>query len=136
MRISGDAPIILLQISDTEKIETRVILQKDIGPVSLILNPIFEKNMSGDVEEGVELEYAAGIYFEDATPWVTPGLEFYGDVGPLGDLDSAADQQHFVLPAAKINLPEEVSVDVGYGFGLTKGSDDQVLKVIIEKELE
>jgi hypothetical protein len=122
--------------SDTEKIETRVILEKDIGPVSVILNPVFEKNISGEVEEGMELEYAAGLYVNDAIPSVTPGLEFYGDIGPLSDLDPADEQQHYVVPAVKIGLPEEMSLDVGYGFGLTRGSDDQVLKVIFEIETD
>jgi len=122
--------------SDSEKIEARVILQKDVGPVSVILNPIFEKNLSGDVEEGVELEYAAGLYYSDAWSRITPGVEFYGEVGELGDLKPSDEQEHFIFPAAKIRLPEEFSVDVGYGFGLTRASDDQVLKVIFEKELD
>jgi hypothetical protein len=122
--------------SDNEKIEARVILEKDVGPVAVILNPIFEKNISGEVEEGVELEYAAGIYLSDLLPWLTPGVEFYGEVGELGDMEPADEQEHFVFPAVKVRLPEEMAVDLGYGFGLTRGSDDQVLKVILEMEMD
>lgn len=131
---------------DSEKIETRVILEKDLGPVAIILNPIFDKKISGktvclgdvcesDVGEGMEFEYAAGLYYR-ATPWLTPGLEFYGEMGELSDLNPVDEQEHFIFPVAKFKLPHGVSLDAGYGFGLTDDSDDQVVKVILAHEFE
>ena len=120
---------------ESEKVETRVILEKDLGPIAIVLNPIFDKNISGGVEEGMEFEYAAGLYYR-ATPWLTPGIEFYGEMGELSDLNPVDEQEHFIFPAAKFKFPHDVGLDVGYGFGLTDDSDDQVLKVILELEFE
>jgi len=120
---------------ESEKVETRVILEKDLGPIAIVLNPIFDKNISGGVEEGMEFEYAAGLYYR-ATPWLTPGIEFYGEMGELSDLNPVDEQEHFIFPAAKFRFSRRVGLDVGYGFGLTDDSDDQVLKVILELEFE
>jgi hypothetical protein len=120
---------------EDEKIETRVILQKDLGPVSIKLNPIFEKKISGEVEEGMEFEYAAGLYVNTGNR-VTPGLEFFGELGELSDLHPLDEQEHFIFPMVKIKLPHGLKLDAGYGFGLTDHSDDQVVKIIIEHEFE
>jgi hypothetical protein len=121
---------------ENEKIETRVILEKNFGPLAVILNPILDKNLSGDdVEEGMEFEYAAGIYYQ-VTPWLKPGVEFYGEMGELSDLKPKDKQEHFIFPTAKVKLPHHMGLEVGYGFGLTNDSDDQVIKVILELALE
>jgi hypothetical protein len=120
--------------SDGEKIETRVILEKDIGQVSIMLNPIFEKDISGpEVDGGMEFEYAAGLYYR-ATPLLTPGVEFYGVMGELSDLKPKSQQEHYVFPRLGVKLAHRVKLDLGYGFGLTKASDNQVIKAILELE--
>lgn len=120
--------------SDGEKIETRVILEKDLGQVSILLNPIFEKHVSGpDVDEGMEFEYATGLYYR-ATPRLTPGVEFYGKMGEFSNLKPKNQQEHYVFPSLRIKYGHRVALGVGYGFGLTQASDDQILKAILEFE--
>ncbi len=121
--------------SASEKVETRVILQKDIGQWSLIANPIFDKAVSGEVEEGLEFEYAAAVYYRWSVRW-TPGVEFYGDIGELADPHSKRAQQHYIFPRVGIKLEPRVALDLGYGFGLTRASDDQILKAIVEIEFQ
>jgi hypothetical protein len=120
--------------SDAEKIETRVILEKDIRQVSIMLNPIFEKDVSGsEVDAGMEFEYAAGLYYR-ATPLLTPGLEFYGVMGELSDMKPKDQQEHYIFPRLGLKLGHRLKFDLGYGFGLTKASDDQVIKANVELE--
>jgi hypothetical protein len=120
--------------SESEKIETRIILEKDIGRVSIMLNPIFEKNVSGpDVGEGMEAEYGAGFYYR-ATPQLTPGVEFYGVMGPLSNMKPKDQQAHYIFPRLGVKLGHRLKFDLGYGFGMTKASDDQVIKAIVELE--
>jgi hypothetical protein len=120
--------------SDAEKIETRVILEKDIRQISIMLNPIFEKDVSGsEVDAGMEFEYAAGLYLR-ATPLLTPGLEFYGVMGELSDMKPKDQQEHYVFPRLGVNFGHRLKFDLGYGFGLTKASDDQIIKAIVELE--
>jgi hypothetical protein len=120
--------------SANEELEARVILEKDLGQFSIVVNPIFEKDVSGpEVDQGMEFQYATGLYYR-ASPRLTPGVEFYGDMGPLGQLDPKSQQQHYIFPRLGLKFSRSVNLDIGYGFGLTKGSDDQVIKAILEFE--
>jgi len=122
------------QFSDSEKIETRVILEKDIDRVSIMLNPIFEKDVSGpDVNDGMEFDYAAGVYLR-ATPQLAPGVEFYGSLGELSNFKPKDQQEHYIFPRLGIHFFHGITLDVGYGFGLTQASDDQIVKAILEFE--
>jgi len=120
--------------SDAEKIETRIILEKDIRQISIILNPIFEKDVSGaEVDAGMEFEYASGLYYR-ATPWLTPGVEFYGVMGELSDMKPKDQQEHYIFPRLGFKFQHRLGLDIGYGFGLTQASDDRVIKAILELE--
>jgi hypothetical protein len=132
--IEVEYEIPLKKYLDGETVETRVILEKDIGRFTLLLNPIFEKTVSGpNVDEGMDFQYASGFYYR-ATRRLTPGVEFYGDMGPLDNLNPKSQQEHYVFPRLGLKFPHSVSLDIGYGFGLTKASDDQVIKAILEFE--
>src|SRR5215470_6459587 len=71
------------------ELELRPIVEKDIGPVEIDLNPIFEKAIfvGPDKNKGFEFGYVAGIYYRYAR-WLTPGLEFYGGIGLIDDVDT------------------------------------------------
>ncbi|MEW6683882.1 MAG: hypothetical protein AB1451_13340 [Nitrospirota bacterium] len=115
-----------------EKLETRLIFEKTFAPVNVRINPIFEKTFStADVEEGVEFEYAAGVY----TPMgpVRLGLEFYGSLGQFSDWKPWDAQTHYLFPAAKFPLGP-TDVDFGVGVGLTQASDDLLVKTIVAYE--
>lgn len=118
-----------------EKLETRIILEKQLGENTLRLNPKLEKVMSGpDVEEGLELAYSAGVYrpFREG---MKIGLELHGELGEWVDTKSPDDQEHYVLPAVTVELMEHLEWNVGVAFGLTDASDDAVVKSILEWEL-
>ena len=116
-----------------EKIETRLILEKTLVPFVIRLNPILEKTLSGaDVEEGVELEYAAGVYAP--IDRVRVGLEAYGKFGEMRDWKPWDAQEHYLFPDVEFHLGPHVEVDLGVGVGLTKASDDLVVKTILEYE--
>lgn len=115
-----------------EKIEVRLILEKQLGPSVLRLNPKVEKVWSGpDVEEGLEFEYGASLY-TNMTPQLKPGIELYGSLGELVNVKSSDEQQHYVVPAMSWQLLPHVNWNLGVAFGLTDASDDVVVKSIIE----
>lgn len=115
-----------------EKLEARIILEKTIGAVVLTLNPKLEKMLSGpDVEEGMEFEYAASLYFNLNPQW-RPGIEFHGNMGEWVNFKSPDDQQHYLVPAVTWKVLPHVGWNLGVAFGLTDASDDVVVKSIIE----
>jgi hypothetical protein len=114
-----------------EHLEARMILEKNMGFLQVRLNPILDKNLSGtgDVEEGLEFEYALGIYLKPLKV-LQPGLEFYGEMGEVGDWKKLDNQEHFIFPTLKLKLPMRLEIETGIGFGLTADSDDLVVKGI------
>lgn len=116
-----------------EKFETRLILEKTLVPFVIRLNPIIEKALSGaDVEEGVELEYAAGLYAP--INGLRVGLEAYGKFGEMRDWKPWDAQEHYLVPDVGFHLGPHIEVDLGVGVGLTKASDDLLVKTVLEYE--
>jgi len=116
-----------------EKLEARLIFEKDLLPFVVRLNPILEKTLSGaDVNEGVELEYAAGVYTPVGA--VKVGLEAYGKLGEFGNLKPWDAQEHYVFPDVEFRLGRHVEMNLGVGMGLTQASDDLLVKTIIKYE--
>jgi hypothetical protein len=115
---------------DNEHLESRIILEKNIGPLQVRLNPILDKNLSGsDVDEGMEFEYAMGVYLKTLEA-LKLGLEFFGEMGEIGNFKKLDDQEHFIFPTLKMDLPMHLEAETGVGFGLTDQSDDLVIKGI------
>jgi PAS domain-containing protein len=118
----------------TLEFEMRIPMQKDIGPVSIMFNPIFEKPVTGpDRHLGFEFGYSAGIYYR----WlkaISPGVEFYGGIGLSTNPDPHSEQQHYIFPVVKGDLPHGLEYNFGVGIGLTTGSDPVVVKFNLELE--
>lgn len=125
---------------DYEELELRLILEKDMGALRIDFNPIFEKKTSGSgVNEGVEFNYALGIYylnneegiFATKNLVIQPGIEFYGKMGEISDFKSVSDQSHYIFPTLDLFIGQRVHWHTGIGFGLTGKSDDITLKSIV-----
>jgi hypothetical protein len=116
------------------ELELRPIMEKDLGPFSIMVDPIFEKPLLGpDKNKGFEFGYVSGIYYR----WLhdlSPGIEFYGGAGLIDDSDPLSEQQHYIFPVIWGHLPYGAEYNVGPGFGLTRGSDRVIVKFNLELE--
>ena len=111
------------------EIELRPIIEKDLGPWSIVANPIFEKPVftGPDRNKGFQFGYASGIYYR----WMrklSPGIEFYGAPGNIDDNTPLKQQEHYIFPVLWGSLPYGIEYNVGPGFGLTRGSDQIIMK--------
>jgi hypothetical protein len=115
--------------------EFKPIIEKDFKRFEIDLNPKFEKAIfvGPDKNKGFEFGYAAGIYYNVAR-WMSPGLEFYGAIGLIDGIDPLAEQQHYLFPVLRGELPWDLEYSVGPGIGLTRGSDQVIVKLNIELE--
>ena len=116
--------------------ELRIPMQKDFGPVSIMINPIFEKPVfiGPERNKGFEFGYSAGIYYR----WMrafSPGVEFYGGIGNINNPEPRKEQQHYIFPVVQGELPYGIEYNFGVGIGLTTGSDPVIVKfnVALEK---
>jgi hypothetical protein len=117
------------------ELELRPIIARDFRRFEIALNPIFEKAVfvGPDKNKGFEFGYAAGIYY-DWMRSISPGLEFYGALGLIDDNDPLRQQQHYIFPVLKGELPGGIEYNVGPGIGLTRGSDRVITKLNLELE--
>jgi hypothetical protein len=116
------------------ELEFRPILEKDIGRLSVLVNPKFEKVLAGaGHNQGVEFGYVAGLRYR----WIrrlSPALEFYGGTGLIDQPDPIREQQHYIFPAIWGELPRGIEYNFGVGYGLTRGSDHLIVKFNLELE--
>ena len=119
---------------DNLSAEMRLILEKDLGAFTVQINPIFEKSLSGESTNiGTEFSYAAKTLYR-WRPWLKPGVEFYGDIGPLSNPDRSSRQAHYVIPEVDLLLARQLKLNTGVGFGLTHGSNSCLIKFNLEYE--
>jgi hypothetical protein len=125
---------------DSEEFEVRLILEKDVGAFRIDFNPIFEKKTSGpEVDEGLEFNYALGIYYLNngegiyfnKNLMIQPGIEFYGKMGEAADLKPWDDQRHYIFPTLDFFIGKRFHWHTGVGFGLTDASDMVTFKSIL-----
>jgi hypothetical protein len=115
----------------TWNVEIRPIIDKVLGPLYVAVNPAFEKSIRGvHSGEGFTFAPSAKIGFE-VIPEVSVGVEYYASLGPATHLDRWNQQQHQVFPALDLNVAPEWEINFGVGFGLTRSTDDLVVKLII-----
>lgn len=116
---------------DTWTLELLPILDKKIEGWYFAFNPTFDRSLRGpSFSKGVEFSPNIKVSY-DIFRSVTAGLEYYGSYGSIGSFDPLQQQEHQLVPTVEFDLPDRWELDVGYAFGLTPGTREQVLKVII-----
>jgi len=111
--------------------EIRPIIGVRNSAYELIVNPIVDLGFGDD--GGAELTPAARIarkLKED----LSVGVEYYTDLGPIGNLLPLAQQQHNIYGVVDFKIGN-FDVDFGVGYGLTRGSDRLMTKLIIGTDL-
>jgi hypothetical protein len=112
-------------------LEIRPIVEKRINKLWLVGDFAFEKPLSGPGTHAGVTFAPSGLISYDLFPWLTPALEYSGDMGPASHLPAAQHQQHFLVPAVNLTLFLQLELNVGVGVGLTTASNGTFLKSII-----
>jgi hypothetical protein len=112
-------------------LELRPILESHPGPFDIVANLAFEKPFSGpQTHDGFQFDPAGEVIYNHLLPWLSPAVEYYGDMGPLSPLAGVQHQQHFLVPAVNLDLDPRLEVNFGVGFGLTRASNGVFIKSI------
>jgi hypothetical protein len=124
---------------DPDAVELGVLLQKDVGPLVFVTNTIFSRKIGQNAGKGIGFEYGAAARY----PWrreVQFAIEAFGEPGRLTGFEKFSDQEHMIGPfvLGKLNigrLPGVFKYEVGYLFGLTRGTPDGTVKWTVEYEI-
>jgi hypothetical protein len=117
---------------DTLELDFHPVVERDFGRFTIVLNPTFEEALVGpDQWQSIGFSYAGKMTYR----WmraISPGIEFYGEIGKITNPLRLSDQQHYLVPTVYVRLPNHVRFNVGVGFGLTSASDDVITKLQLE----
>lgn len=110
--------------------ELTPILGKELGKISLLLNPAFERGLGAgehewEFEPRAKLDYTLGDE-------QSAGLEYYSVFGPLTRFDPSSHQRHQLFATGKTELSSRTEGTIGIGRGLTGNSDRWVISTQLE----
>ena len=89
--------------------------------------------MGPNKNKGLEFGYATGVYY-NCLRKLAPGLEFYGGIGLIDDNDPLQQQQHYDFSTLRGESQGGLEYSLGSGLGLTRRSDQVLLKLNLEFE--
>ena len=119
--------------SDSQELETRIIVGHDFNDLRLKVNPIFGFYTTGSERGQVSLSFASGLYYRRRLAF-QPGLELYDDFGNFGRMPALRNQKHVLFVTGDFHWKPYSWINVGVGAGLTPGSDGLTLKAIYTYE--
>jgi len=104
-------------------------MEKSLGRFTVDVEPQFEKSLSGAGRgQSVELGYVAGLNYKLFSK-LSPGIEFYGGSGPIGNFEPLTEQQHYIFVVLwGKDLSGGFSYNCGAGSGLTPDSERVIVK--------
>jgi len=101
------------------------------GAVYAAVNPIVDVSLAGEGRgEAPSFEPAATICYV-FTGLMSVGVEYYADLGPIGDWSPAREQQHYLYEVINVLRWKRVELNIGVGEGLTDASNPFVAKMIV-----
>jgi hypothetical protein len=134
VRFGGNVELGYMRFAAEENpftLELRPIAETSFGKFTLVANVAFEDPFSGPgAHQGFQFA-PSGVIEYDLCRWVSPALEYYGDMGALKALPSVQSQQHFIVPTVNLHIIENLELNLGIGVGLTRTSNGTFLKSIV-----
>ena len=114
--------------------EIKVLLEKDFGRWTFDINPAFSKVLNGiETSQGWGFGYAAAAVYRWNETW-HPRLDFFGDLGRLSHFAPRQEQIHLISPAVDVKIARGVKAGVGIAFGLTRASEQRLIRTRLEFE--
>ena len=118
-----------------DQLETRLLLSRVQGPVTVNANVIFGREMGPHRNSGIGLGSSAQALYKVNDDF-SVGAEWYGDFGNLNHFSDDHNEQHYVGPTITGELVEfdhsDIEYTVGYYWGLTKSSADQGARIELD----
>lgn len=79
--------------------------------------------------------FAGGLYWR-RYHLVQPGIEYYNQIGPLGQVLALRDQRHALVPTVDLRFIPGLDWNLGLVVGLTPGSDKYTVKSVLSYEFQ
>ena len=116
-----------------DKVEGKLLLEKQWGEVDHILNLILEDDVGPNAEAGLGggLAWSTRVRWK---PYFEPGFEWHSDFKELDDGKSFNEQEHQLGPSVYGKIGDHIKYDLGYLSGISDAAPEGELKWILELE--
>ncbi len=112
-------------------LELRPIVGANYKSFRLVGNFAFEDPFSGPgAHRGMQLDPSGELLYK-LNDWLSPALEYYGDMGSIQPLAKVQEQQHFIVPALNFDFMPQLELNLGVGTGVTRASNGVFVKSIV-----
>ncbi len=121
--------------ADNWTYELRPIIDKQMGPWYVSLNPVLGKSLRGpSAAEPFEFTPNIDVGY-DITKRINFSVEYYGAAGTISHIEPLEDQAHMIFPALNIDFGPQWEFNVGYGTSLNNLSDKHIVKMILGRRV-
>lgn len=111
--------------SNSQEMEARLILDKDLNDFRIVANPTLSKYISGDKDKYLQFGLSAGLYYRRIR-FIQPGIEYNANY---------TEKTGAIFPAVTLHPSPVIDWNLGVGFGLNNNSDGVIVKSIFSVDL-
>jgi hypothetical protein len=112
-------------------LELRPIVGTSFKGFRLVGNFAFVDPFSGPgAHRGFQFNPSGELIYK-LNRWLSPAVEYYGDMGSIQPLAKVQEQQHFIVPALNFDFIPQLELNLGVGIGVTRASNGVFLKSIV-----
>ncbi len=112
--------------SNSQEIEARLILDKDINDFRIAVNPTVTKYVNGDEDQSWKPAVSAGLYYR-RIKLIQPGIEFY---------ENFTEKAASLFPTIDLNIGGSIIWNLGAGFRLNEPADKLIFKSILQVDIQ
>ncbi|HEU5047529.1 MAG TPA: hypothetical protein VFT64_06775 [Rickettsiales bacterium] len=117
-----------------DSVELKLLLQKDIGPITAIANIGAEREVGSHAEAGNDISSAINARYR-WKDYFQPGLELQSGYGKLGDRASYNQQEQYLGPIAYGQIIPGLKYEAGYFAGISTASASSAMRLKLEYEM-
>jgi hypothetical protein len=122
--------------ADTWTLDIRPIVDKQIGRCYVAFNPAFLRSIHGQ-NDSQGFAFAPRAKFSyNLKKYLSVGVEYYADYGPVKDLYSFRYQQQQFFPTVDLNFSPDWELNFGVGIGVTASTDDWIYKANVGRRFD